>query len=130
MQPTPRQIVVQKYGGSSVSDPVKLGRVADRVAEAVRSGRRVVVVVSAMGKTTDELLQLARLVTPEPPRRELDMLLSTGEQNLDPGFAEDWRQASDDAERKRAVVDQVASLTDQSAIAWFERLRHAPHAAD
>jgi len=72
-------IVVQKYGGSSVADPQKLGRVADRVAEAVRSGRRVVVVVSAMGKTTDELIALARTVTAEPPRRELDMLLSTGE---------------------------------------------------
>jgi aspartate kinase len=71
--------VVQKFGGSSVADPNKLGKVADRVAEAVRAGRRVVVVVSAMGKTTDELLALARSVTPEPPRRELDMLLSTGE---------------------------------------------------
>jgi aspartate kinase len=72
-------IVVQKYGGSSVADPQKLGRVADRVADAVRGGRRVVVVVSAMGKTTDQLIELARSVTAEPPRRELDMLLSTGE---------------------------------------------------
>src|SRR5947209_384098 len=62
-------IVVQKYGGTSVADPNKLGRVADRVVEAVRSGRRVVVVVSAMGKTTDELLALARTVAPSPPRR-------------------------------------------------------------
>src|SRR5262245_28451974 len=74
-----KPIVVQKYGGSSVADPVKLGRVADRVAATVALGRRVVVVGSAMGKTTDELLALARSVTPEPPRRELDMLLSTGE---------------------------------------------------
>jgi aspartate kinase len=76
-------IVVQKYGGSSVADPEKLGRVADRVAATVAGGRRVVVVVSAMGKTTDELLALARKVAPEaaggPPRRELDMLLSVGE---------------------------------------------------
>jgi aspartate kinase len=76
-------IVVQKYGGSSVADPEKLGRVADRVAETVRAGRRVVVVVSAMGKTTDQLLELARTIAPEssggPSRRELDMLLSTGE---------------------------------------------------
>jgi aspartate kinase len=72
-------IVVHKYGGSSVADPQKLGKVADRVAEAVKSGRRVVVVVSAMGKTTDELLALARSVATSPPRRELDMLLSTGE---------------------------------------------------
>src|SRR3954453_10102468 len=74
-----KPIVVQKYGGSSVADPEKLGRVADRVAETVRLGKRVVVVVSAMGKTTDELLALARSVTPTPPRRELDMLLSCGE---------------------------------------------------
>ena len=72
-------VVVQKYGGSSVADPEKLGRVADRVAETVRAGKRVVVVVSAMGKTTDELIALAKTVTAEPPRRELDMLLSTGE---------------------------------------------------
>lgn len=76
-------IVVQKFGGSSVADPEKLGQVADRVAKTVKSGRKVVVVVSAMGKTTDELLALARRVAPEssggPPRRELDMLLSTGE---------------------------------------------------
>jgi aspartate kinase len=71
--------VVQKYGGSSVADPEKLGRVADRVAETVRAGHRVVVVVSAMGKTTDQLIELAKSVTQEPPRRELDMLLSTGE---------------------------------------------------
>jgi aspartate kinase len=74
-----KPIVVQKYGGSSVADPVRLGRVADRVAATVALGKRVVVVVSAMGKTTDELLALARTVTPTPPRRELDMLLSCGE---------------------------------------------------
>ncbi|WP_394552081.1 deoxyguanosinetriphosphate triphosphohydrolase [Agromyces sp. MMS24-JH15] len=51
-----------------------------------------------------------------------DVLLATGEQHLDPGFAEDWRAAPDDAGRTRAVVDQVASLTDQSALAWYERL--------
>src|ERR1700744_3948379 len=73
------QVVVQKFGGSSVADPARLGRVADRVAETVRLGKRVVVVVSAMGKSTDELLALARSVTPTPPRRELDMLLSCGE---------------------------------------------------
>lgn len=72
-------IVVQKYGGSSVADPEKLKLVARRVAETVRSGCRVVVVVSAMGKTTDELIGLARAVSPSPPRRELDMLLSSGE---------------------------------------------------
>lgn len=72
-------IVVQKYGGSSVADVEKLGRVADKVVAARRAGNDVVVVVSAMGKTTDELLALARQVDENPPRRELDMLLSTGE---------------------------------------------------
>ena len=78
-------IIVQKYGGSSVADVEKLGRVADRVVAARREGADVVVVVSAMGKTTDGLLGLARQAASfqggaaDPPRRELDMLLSTGE---------------------------------------------------
>jgi aspartate kinase len=72
-------IVVQKYGGSSVADVGKLKRVAARVVDTARTGRRVCVVVSAMGDTTDELLDLARKVSPAPPRRELDMLVSCGE---------------------------------------------------
>jgi aspartate kinase len=72
-------VIVQKYGGSSVADVDKIGRVADRVVAAKRSGHDVVVVVSAMGKTTDELLALAKRVASDPPRRELDMLVSTGE---------------------------------------------------
>lgn len=72
-------IVVQKYGGSSVADVARIQRVADRVAAAKAAGRDVVVVVSAMGDTTDELLALARQVSDAPARRELDMLLSAGE---------------------------------------------------
>jgi aspartate kinase len=72
-------VVVQKYGGSSVADVEKLGRVADKVVAARASGHDVVVVVSAMGKTTDQLLALAKQVDENPPRRELDMLLTTGE---------------------------------------------------
>ncbi len=72
-------IIVQKYGGSSVADVEKIGLVADKVVAAKRSGHDVVVVVSAMGKTTDELLALAKGVAKDPPRRELDMLVSTGE---------------------------------------------------
>jgi aspartate kinase len=72
-------IVVQKYGGSSVADVERIGTVADRVAATKAAGRDVVVVVSAMGDTTDELLALARKVSPDPSRRELDMLLSAGE---------------------------------------------------
>lgn len=72
-------IVVQKYGGSSVADLDRIQRVADRVAATRAAGHGVVVVVSAMGDTTDELLGLARRVTENPSRRELDMLLSAGE---------------------------------------------------
>ncbi len=72
-------VVVQKYGGSSVADLERIGLVADRVVSAKRAGFRVCVVVSAMGKTTDQLLALARQAAPSPPRRELDMLLSVGE---------------------------------------------------
>ncbi len=74
-----KNVVVQKYGGSSVADLERLGKVADKVVETKRAGHPVVVVVSAMGKTTDGLLAQAREVDPEPPRRELDMLVSTGE---------------------------------------------------
>jgi aspartate kinase len=72
-------VIVQKYGGSSVADVGKIGQVADRICAARDEGFGVVVVVSAMGKTTDELLSLARSIDPNPPRRELDLLLSTGE---------------------------------------------------
>src|SRR5690349_9230332 len=72
-------IVVQKYGGSSVADVPRLERVAERVVATSRGGQRVCLVVSAMGRATDELLALARQITDSPPRRELDMLLSTGE---------------------------------------------------
>jgi aspartate kinase len=72
-------IVVQKYGGSSVADVERIQKVADRVAAAKASGKDVVVVVSAMGNTTDELLALAKKVCENPARRELDMLLSAGE---------------------------------------------------
>jgi aspartate kinase len=72
-------IVVQKYGGSSVADVERIRKVADRVAATRAAGQDVVVVVSAMGDTTDELLALAKQVTENPARRELDMLLSAGE---------------------------------------------------
>ena len=72
-------IVVQKYGGSSVADASKLKRVAERVMRTKAAGHDVVVVVSAMGDTTDELLGLAKAISSNPDRRELDMLLSAGE---------------------------------------------------
>ena len=72
-------IIVQKYGGSSVSDAQSIQRVARRIAETRRSGHEVAVVVSAMGDTTDDLMELAQQVSPDPPGRELDMLLTAGE---------------------------------------------------
>jgi aspartate kinase len=72
-------IVVQKYGGSSVADPDKIREVAKRVMRTRDQGHQVVVVVSAMGDTTDDLLKTAKRVSPNPERRELDMLLSVGE---------------------------------------------------
>jgi aspartate kinase len=72
-------IVVQKYGGSSVADVQKLRQVAQRIMQTRQQGHDVVVVVSAMGDTTDELLGMAKQVSPNPERRELDMLLTAGE---------------------------------------------------
>ncbi len=71
--------VVQKYGGSSVADASSIKRVAKRVVATKQAGHDVVVVISAMGDTTDELLDLAQQVSPQPPPRELDMLLTAGE---------------------------------------------------
>lgn len=73
------RIVVQKFGGSSVADAEKIRKVAARVKRRRDEGWRLVVVVSAMGDTTDELLGLAKQISADPPRRELDMLLSCGE---------------------------------------------------
>ncbi|MBW8752411.1 MAG: aspartate kinase, partial [Propionibacteriales bacterium] len=72
-------IVVQKYGGSSVADAESIKRVARRIVETKKAGNHVVVVVSAMGDTTDELIDLANQVSPTPAGRELDMLLTAGE---------------------------------------------------
>ena len=73
-------LLVKKFGGSSVADPERIIRVASRVKKAVERGDQVVVVVSAMGDTTDDLIGLALRLTPCPSAREMDMLLSTGEQ--------------------------------------------------
>ncbi len=74
------KIIVQKYGGTSVGSPERIKAVADRIKNYVTDGFSVVVVVSAMGKTTDELISLAEQITKKPSGREMDMLLSTGEQ--------------------------------------------------
>lgn len=72
-------LIVQKFGGSSVADAESVKRVARRIVETKKAGNDVVVVVSAMGDTTDELIELAEKVSPNPPGRELDMLLTAGE---------------------------------------------------
>ncbi len=73
-------LVVQKFGGTSVADAEKIHRAARRAIRAKLDGEQVVTVVSAMGRTTDQLLALAREISADPPRRELDVLLTTGEQ--------------------------------------------------
>ncbi len=72
-------LIVQKYGGSSVADVDKLKKIAAIVSSVKRQGIDVVVVVSAMGKTTNQLIEMAKAISPNPQRREMDMLLSTGE---------------------------------------------------
>jgi len=75
-----RDIIVMKFGGTSVENVRKIERVADRIIEAKNSGKSVAVTVSAMGDTTDKLVDLAGEITDDPSRREMDVLLSTGEQ--------------------------------------------------
>jgi aspartate kinase len=72
-------LIVQKYGGTSVGSPERIARVADRIVATRNAGNDVVVVVSAMGHTTDELVDLAQAVSRNPPAREMDMLLTAGE---------------------------------------------------
>ena len=74
------KILLQKFGGSSVANVDRIKEVAKRVVSYKAMGWRPVVVVSALGDTTDELINLANSITSDPPSREMDMLLSTGEQ--------------------------------------------------
>ncbi len=73
-------LIVKKFGGSSVADKERIFHVAKRCVEDYRKGHDVVVVLSAMGKTTDQLIEMAKEINPNPSKRELDMLLATGEQ--------------------------------------------------
>lgn len=73
-------VIVQKYGGTSVAGPARIKNVAQRICAAADAGNQVVVVVSAQGDTTDRLLEMAYAISSDPPKRELDMLLATGEQ--------------------------------------------------
>ena len=73
-------LIVQKYGGSSVADAEKIARVAGIIADTYRAGNEVVVVLSAQGDTTDDLIEKAREINPKPSKREMDVLLTVGEQ--------------------------------------------------
>ena len=73
-------LVVQKYGGSSVANAERIFNVADRITETYDKGNDVVVILSAQGDTTDDLIEKAAEINPDASRREMDMLLSTGEQ--------------------------------------------------
>ena len=75
-----KPIIVQKYGGTSVGDADRIKNVARRIINTMKSGNDLVVVVSAPGKTTDRLMEMAYSVSDEPLERELDVLLATGEQ--------------------------------------------------
>ncbi|MBQ6540821.1 MAG: aspartate kinase, partial [Oscillospiraceae bacterium] len=73
-------LIVQKFGGSSVADAEKIRRVAGIITDTYKAGNDVVVVLSAQGDTTDDLIEKAQEINPNPSKREMDMLLSTGEQ--------------------------------------------------
>jgi aspartate kinase len=75
----PRKLIVQKYGGATLADPEKIKAVAARLAAHSKEGTQIVAVVSAMGKTTNQLIELANKISNRPNRREMDMLLTTGE---------------------------------------------------
>ncbi|MHB1336431.1 MAG: amino acid kinase family protein, partial [Candidatus Humimicrobiaceae bacterium] len=75
-----KNIVVMKFGGTSIGSVEKIKKVAERAVKMKNEGSNVVITVSAMGDTTDDLIELAAGISSNPPRREMDMLLSTGEQ--------------------------------------------------
>ena len=107
-----KKLIVQKYGGSSVANPERIKRVAQRVIDAKRTDADVVVVVSALGDTTDELLQLASQITQSPAERELDMLMATGEQISVALLAMAIQELGEDAVSFTGA--QVGILTDGS----------------
>src|ERR671922_570418 len=80
METIPLSLVVQKFGGSSLATAARITAAARRAIRAKKEGKQVIVVVSARGDTTDQLISLAREISEEPPAREMDMLLATGEQ--------------------------------------------------
>ena len=125
-------LVVQKFGGTSVADPDRMREVADHVARTERRGDEVVLVVSAMGKETDDLLYLASQISARPAGREMDMLITAGERKAtadDPRYVErfevfiggteqgdNWTELNDPVElRRRFDEEQARKGTDEEA---------------
>ena len=117
-------LIVQKYGGSSVADTESIKRVAKRVVETEKKGNKVAVVVSAMGDTTDDLIDQALSIDSNPPEREMDMLMTAGERismSLLAGFFTDARYGA--AHIKAVRPDRVKnalSLGDIAIVAGFQ----------
>ncbi len=109
---SPVSLIVQKYGGSSVASADRIKRVAERIVDTRKAGHDVVVVVSAMGDTTDTLLDLAQQVAPVPPARELDMLLTSGERISNALVA--MAISSLGAEARSFTGSQAGVITDSS----------------
>lgn len=116
-------LVVQKYGGTSVADAERIKHVAQRIVKRVQAGDRVVVVVSAMGNRTDELYDLALSITPNPDPRELDMLLSTGEQMSIALVAMALRELGQEA---RGLTGQQAGIITRATYGSGRILRVEP----
>src|SRR3954453_16217031 len=106
----PTGIVVQKYGGSSVADADKIKLVAQRIARTKAAGKKVVVVVSAMGKTTNQLIEKAKSISASPSRRDLDMLLTGGEREAMSLLS--WRCAEEGLEAISFTGSQAGILTN------------------
>jgi aspartate kinase len=106
----PFDLVVQKFGGTSVGDIDRIHKVAARIARTVDAGTKVAVTVSAMGRTTDRLTSMAREVSPRPSRRELDVLMATGEQQSSALLAMALQEAG--VRARSFTGDQAGFLTD------------------
>jgi aspartate kinase len=119
-------IVVQKYGGSSVADVSRIRQVAERVMRTRRAGHDVVVVVSAMGDTTDDLIALAKQVSPNPERRELDMLLTAGERIAMAlvSMAEETQELAESG--ARVLNAQAVEFAKAQGIAIYARATTSP----
>jgi bifunctional UDP-N-acetylglucosamine pyrophosphorylase/glucosamine-1-phosphate N-acetyltransferase len=115
-------IVVQKYGGSSVADVDKIRLVAKRIARTKASGKKVVVVVSAMGKTTNALIDKAKRVSPSPSRRELDMLLTCGEREAMALVAMAVAEGMPVVVAQPAAVHETLGVNSKSQLAELERI--------